>query len=187
MSSRSMSLFRRAEFQFWRCAEPRAVFEWQSFYLLKPLLRRLPKGDGHPVIVFPGFASSDRATQPVRSVISLGSPISANSKHSNADALFRILNGQKTEVEAARGRSLREAPPVPTSSIYSKTDGIVAWEGSIQENSSQAENIEVPASHLGIGVNPLVIMVLADRLAQSESNWQRYKRKGVGRWFFRIP
>ena len=251
----SMSLFRRAEFQFWRCAEPRAVLEWQSFYLLKPLLKRLPQGDGHPVIVFPGFASTDRSTKPlrnlltdlgydargwglganmmfdqhledemvamvkdisdtagtkvsligwslgglfareiakvcpdhVRGVISMGSPISAESKHTNANSLFRAFNGEQTDVERMRKSTLAEAPPVPTTSIYSKTDGIVAWEGSVQKQGPQTENIEVPASHLGIGVNPLVMVILADRLAQPEGQWQRFKRTGFGRLVYKAP
>lgn len=250
-----MSFFRRAEFQLWRCAEPRAVFEWQSFYLLKPLLKRLPHGDGHPVIVFPGFASTDRATKPlrnllidlgyeahgwglganvmfdqhledemvamvkdisdaagkkvsligwslgglfarevakvcpdqVRGVISMGSPISAEGKHSNATSLFRALNGEQTDIERVRKRSLAEAPPVPTTSIYSKTDGIVAWEGSVQKQGPQTENVEVPASHLGIGVNPLVMVILADRLAQAEGQWQRFKRNGFRRLIYKVP
>jgi len=65
----SLGLIRRAQFNFWRFAEPRAVFEWQSFYALRGLLKRLPKGDGHPVIVFPGFVSSDNATKPLRGLL----------------------------------------------------------------------------------------------------------------------
>ena len=69
-----------------------------------------------------------------------------------------------------------QAPPVPTTSIYSKTDGIVAWEASRQSTNDQVENVVVPASHLGIGVNPLVMSVIADRLTQTEQDWQPYKR-----------
>ena len=65
----SLGIVRRAQFKFWRNAEPRAIFEWQGFYALRPLLKRLPKGDGHSVIVFPGFVSNDRATKPLRRLL----------------------------------------------------------------------------------------------------------------------
>ena len=251
----SISRQRKAQFQFWKYAEGRAIFEFQSFYLLRPILCRLPGGDGHPVIVFPGFVGSDTSTAPmrrllddlgysthgwglgrnllvdgkrenqmrellrrvyqnegrkvslvgwslggvfareiakldpecVRSVITMGSPISGNSAHSNANDLFHSLNGNPSEARRERMSNLNQPPPVPTTSIYSKTDGIVAWEGSVQSDAPLIENIEVPASHLGMGVNPLVMYALADRLAQAEDNWQPFDRSGVKRLVFPDP
>ena len=40
----------------------------------------------------------------------------------------------------------------------------------------QTENIEVIASHIGIGVNPSAMWALADRLAQPEGQWQPFRR-----------
>ena len=119
--------------------------------------------------------------QVVRNVITLASPISGVPEHANVHAVFQAINGKASELEKVRREHLSEAPPVPTTSIYSKTDGIVAWEGSVQPAGSQTENIEVPASHLGIGVNPLVMMVLADRLAQSDENWTPFRLNSVTR------
>ena len=65
----ALNKLRQAQFKLFRLLEPRAVFEWQSHFLLRPLLKRLPKGDGHSVVVFPGFGSSDRATRPLRSLL----------------------------------------------------------------------------------------------------------------------
>lgn len=251
----SLSFLRRAQFRFWRYAEPRAIFEWQSFYALRPLLTKLPKGDGHAVIVFPGFGGSDRSTKPmrrlldslgyqshgwglgsnlffdenleaemvalvreiaeqsggkvsllgwslggvyarevakacpdiVRNVISMGSPISGRSRHSNAHALFHAVNGKPSDLEYGRRKHLKVAPPVPTTSIFSKTDGIVAWEGSVQEESALSESIQVPASHLGIGVNPLVMYILADRLRQTEASWKKFSISGARKLFFKKP
>ena len=51
-------------------AEPgRAMGELASFYALRPLLRALPKGDGHGVLVLPGFMASDASTAPLRSLL----------------------------------------------------------------------------------------------------------------------
>jgi len=59
----------RAPSPLWTLLEGRWVFEVASFYTLRPLLKRLPKGDGHPVIVFPGFMASSSSTRPIRSLL----------------------------------------------------------------------------------------------------------------------
>jgi hypothetical protein len=62
-------------------------------------------------------------------------------------------------------RRLRTAPPVPTTAIYSRTDGVVAWQACIQEGPGEhVENIEVQGSHCGLGWNAQVLEILADRL-----------------------
>ena len=67
---------------------------------------------------------------------------------------------------------LRECPPVPTTSIYSKTDGVVCWRGCVERKSSRSESIEVCASHLGMVTHPEVLRIVADRLAQPEGKWR---------------
>ena len=53
-------------------AEPsRALFELASFYALRPAMSLLPKGDGHGVLVLPGFMASDSSTRPMRSLLSV--------------------------------------------------------------------------------------------------------------------
>ena len=242
---------------FWTMLEGRAVFEFNSFYALRLLMKKLPKGDGHPVVVFPGFVASDYSTKPmrnllkdlgyktygwglgrnlkfnpqreadmqellervykehgrkitligwslggvfaremakynskiVRGVITLGSPISGDMKHSNASKLYEYLNGEASEDIKARLAKMGEAPPVPTTSIYTKTDGIVAWRGSVQKAGKkpyhQTENICVPASHVGLGVNPIVMYAIADRLAQAEGKWRPFDRSGMRSLVFR--
>src|ERR1700741_5153322 len=46
--------------------EVRGVWEFQAFLAAYPLLRRGPRGDGHPVLVLPGLAASDLSTRPLR-------------------------------------------------------------------------------------------------------------------------
>lgn len=46
--------------------EPRALAEWVHFRVQAPRLRGLPRGDGHAVLVLPGFGASDGATAPLR-------------------------------------------------------------------------------------------------------------------------
>jgi hypothetical protein len=74
---------------------------------------------------------------------------------------------------------------VPTTSIYSRTDGVVDWRCSLNEAEAHTENIEVNASHIGMGVNPLVLYAIADRLRQDPNQWQRFDARVAHRLFFR--
>ena len=69
----------------------------------------------------------------------------------------------------------REPVPVPTTAIYSRTDGIVRWHTCIDTVSPRHENVEVRGSHSGLGHNPTVLAVIADRLAQPEGRWRPFK------------
>lgn len=122
----------------------------------------------------------------VRSVISLGSPISSDRNHTHARALFERLNGKEPEpMRDGRFLDLETAPAVPTTSVYTKTDGIVHWHASIQAKGAHpSENIEVHASHCGLGVNPSVMVALADRLSQAEGEWKPFAPKFSQKWMF---
>jgi len=68
----------------------------------------------------------------------------------------------------------------------SRSDGIVAWRCSVNEPSPLTENIEVHASHVGMGMNPLALYAIADRLAQDPQAWQRFDLSGARRWFYKV-
>jgi hypothetical protein len=112
----------------------------------------------------------------VRSVITLGSPFAARSEDTNAAWLYRMLSGSRPPVDHLK---LAKQPlPVPSTSIYSKSDGVVPWRGCLQPRGATSENIEVAGvSHLGLGVNRDVLKVIVDRLAQPENGWQRFRRE----------
>ncbi len=115
----------------------------------------------------------------VRSVITLGTPFSGSPRSTNAWRVYELTSGRRVEHESGK-YDLPAAPPVPTTSLYSRTDGIVAWKGSIQapcKVNPNTENVEVLASHLGIGVNPAAWWVVADRLSQPEGQWKPFERK----------
>jgi pimeloyl-ACP methyl ester carboxylesterase len=117
----------------------------------------------------------------VRSVISIGSPFAGGPRSTNAWRLYEAVSGRKIDRETQNFK-LAEAPGVPTTSVYSKSDGIVAWQGSIQSpaaHNPQTENIEVLASHFGIGLNPSAWWAVADRLAQPEGQWQPFKKPSM--------
>ena len=77
---------------------------------------------------------------------------------------------------ASGGCCLATVPPVPTTSIYSVGDGVVAWQTCCHDRPTrQVQDVEVQASHLGMGWNPRVLRVVADRLAQSPGSWRPYQ------------
>jgi pimeloyl-ACP methyl ester carboxylesterase len=116
--------------------------------------------------------------QHVRSVVTLGSPFAGPPKSTNAWRLYELTSGR--DIEREHGQyDLPSAPPQPTTSIYSRTDGVVAWQGSIQRGDhAHVENIEVVASHFGMGLNPSAWWAVADRLAQPEGEWKPFDRHG---------
>jgi pimeloyl-ACP methyl ester carboxylesterase len=119
----------------------------------------------------------------VRSVITLGTPFAGSHKATNAWRVYQLTSGRDIERES-ENYDLPTAPPVPTSSIYSRTDGVVAWQASIQApglSNRSTENIEVLASHIGLGLNPSAWWAVADRLAQPEGQWQPFARQDKGR------
>jgi pimeloyl-ACP methyl ester carboxylesterase len=126
------------------------------------------------------------ASEDVRCVITLATPFTGNPRANNAWRIFELASGQSLDDLEAIER-VRETPPVPTTALFSRSDGIVAWPCCVQERSTQAESIEVTASHVGMGVNPAAWFAIADRLAQREGRWQPFHREGWRRWLFRDP
>jgi pimeloyl-ACP methyl ester carboxylesterase len=232
--------------------EARAPWEYAATLAARPLLSRLPRGDGHPVIVFPGLGASELSTRPMRRflgdrgyavhdwglghnrpraglmaecrrrvldlaarhdrkvslvgwslggvyarelakqlepqtrcVVTLGSPFSGHVRATNVARAYELFGGTTIEQDPERAARLRRSPPVPTTSIYSRSDGVVAWQCSLNDDEPHTENIEIPASHLGLGVNPLALVVLADRLRQDPARWQRFDPHPAQRWWFR--
>jgi len=232
--------------------EGRAPIEFFSLFAALPWLTRLPRGDGHPVMVFPGMAASDITTVPLRRylaslgyvtqawgqglnfgprpgvlercgddiraladkhgqpvsligwslgglyarelaklhptetrcVITLGTPFTGHPKATNAWRIYELLSRSKVG-DAELMAEIRKPPPVPTTSIFSRSDGIVSWRCSLNDPGPLVENIEVPASHVGMGTNPLVLYAVVDRLAQPIGQWRRFDVSGARRWFFR--
>jgi len=127
-----------------------------------------------------------RAPAQVRSVITLGSPFAGEPGASNAWRLYQLASGRSEDDPAARARR-KLPPPVPATAIFSRSDGIVAWQGCLEQRSATTENIEVEGSHCGLGHNPLVLYAIADRLAQPEGQWKPFQRDGLRRLIYPDP
>lgn len=111
----------------------------------------------------------------VRQVITIGTPFAGGSGDTHAGLVYRLLSGQKPDLDEAMRHQLMSAPNVPTTSIYSRTDGVVAWQACVQPGRRRdTENIEVQGSHCGLGWNAEVLEVVADRLKQARGKWRPY-------------
>jgi pimeloyl-ACP methyl ester carboxylesterase len=226
---------------------PRAAGELGAWAATLPLLRRAPRGDGHPVLVLPGFTGGDRSTRPlrwflrdrgyhvhgwrlglnlgptdrvvdglaarlealaerhgapmslvgwslggiyareiaravpdgVRSVITLGSPFRLTDRtDAHSGPLYDALSTFHSPRAEGRRPPERERPamPVPTTAIYTRTDGITPWLSCVDDAGDRCESIEVRGSHSGLGHNPAALVIVADRLAQPEGHWAPFRR-----------
>jgi len=228
----------------------RSLFEYtQSILLIIPLQYISPKGDGHPVVIFPGLGSNDESTrylrtflsnlgynvypwglgrnlgprqgldnltstvverireiskennnakvsligwslggiyvrelaksapELVRQVITLGTPFKGDPNATNVKVLYEFLSKDKSHYDPSIIESIAKKPNTPFTSIYSKTDGVVAWQSCLEIETNISENIEISgASHLGLGHNPICMHVIANRLSQPELKWKLYNK-----------
>ena len=229
-------------------AEIRAIGEFALGFASLPTLAMAPKGDGHTVLVLPGFLTSDSSTEflrnylrglglnavgwemgrnlggiyrmrdmlrakvaelreksgqrisvvgwslggvyardlalslpdMIRGIVTLGSPFSGDLRANNVGKLYDRVSGEQVDHAAIEDVvALAGDMPVPATSIYSRTDGIVSWRTSLMRETQKAENIEViGASHLGLGFNPAVLWAVADRLSQADGAFARFARRG---------
>jgi hypothetical protein len=219
-----------------------------AWALHAPIQQASPKGDGHPVLIFPGLGAADGSThyirnfiddlgyesfpwgmgrnlgprlgidemahrlkrlvhdiakdtgkqvsligwslggiyareaaklcpEDVRQVITLGTPFKelSGKGSTHAEKFYELLSNDKSHKDEKIIRQIEIPPPVPFTSIYSKTDGVVNWKSSIEKKDHWVENIEIPlASHLGLGHNPIVMYVIADRLSHTKEMWKPF-------------
>jgi pimeloyl-ACP methyl ester carboxylesterase len=153
---------------------------------LRELLTSIHETTGRKVSVIGwslgGVYARDLALQlphMVRSIITLASPFANDIRATNATKLYEALSGEGVDDIPEVREAIAGDMPVPATSIYSRTDGIVNWHTSLLRPSATAENIEVHlASHIGIGVNPAALWAVADRLAQPEGVFKHFDRSG---------
>ena len=230
--------------------EGRALLELGASLAAYPFLKRAPRGDGHPVLVIPGFMASDLSTRTlrrflqdldyrvhgwrlgrnegprpetvaamvarlhdlhqrygrnvslvgwslggvyarelarrfpseVRQVITLASPF-RDLEATNVPRFLRLPRGRHPREPEVSAR-LQQPLPVPMTAIFSRSDGIAAWQSCVAERGPLSESIEVASSHLGIGHHPVVLLTIADRLGQPEGGWKPFRPPRGWPWPF---
>jgi pimeloyl-ACP methyl ester carboxylesterase len=112
----------------------------------------------------------------VRQVITLASPFRMVPTDRSAASM---LSDRVAHRYSARWPAVEESakPPlqVPSTAVYTRTDGVCRWHTCIDVESPRHENVEVRGSHSGLGYNPAVIIVVSDRLAQPEGQWRPFR------------
>ncbi|MEL7429009.1 MAG: alpha/beta hydrolase [Pseudomonadota bacterium] len=120
-----------------------------------------------------------------RQVVTLGSPFTGDPRHTNAWKLYQMASGHKVDDrDRHMGGAISEAPSVPTTAIFSRTDGVCAWQNCMEEEAGHTENIEVKGSHCGLGHNPAAVYAIADRLAQRDGDWKTFQPSGLKKMLF---
>lgn len=115
----------------------------------------------------------------VRQVVTLATPFASLAGASHAGTLYRLLGGDTSQLTPEMQQRVRACPPVPTTSIYSKSDGLVSWRGCLEAPGERVQNVQVQASHLGMTTHPEVLRIVADRLAQPEGQWRPWRRRAA--------
>ncbi|MCA0143785.1 triacylglycerol lipase [Blastococcus sp. LR1] len=149
---------------------------------VRTLVERLADQHGTPVSIvgqsLGGIYArrlAERSPHLVRQVISLGSPFAGVPPRRKAAA------GSSMYQEYRKLRAVERVRPakplkVPSTSVYSRLDGVVDWRTCLQEEGPISENVAVHASHLGMGLDPAVLWIVADRLAQPVGGWRPFER-----------
>jgi pimeloyl-ACP methyl ester carboxylesterase len=114
----------------------------------------------------------------IRQVTTLGSPFGDREQYAEtpgARAYRRTAPGHAADRIHPDDAASRRPLPVPSTSVYSRWDGIVDWRSCLQPPGPRSENIEVRASHLGLGYHPAVLWIVADRLALPADSWEPFR------------
>jgi pimeloyl-ACP methyl ester carboxylesterase len=98
----------------------------------------------------------------IRQVITLGSPFGqGHEEASHASHFYNRLNPDEQQ-----DRADPAPPPVPTTAIYTKGDGVVNWRTSRQPGKNHhVHNIRVVGSHIGLNINAAAWYWIARKLA----------------------
>jgi pimeloyl-ACP methyl ester carboxylesterase len=98
-------------------------------------------------------------------VITMGSPVVGGPKYTLAAHAYRRRGFDLDAIEAAIHARNSKPLEKPVTAIYSRNDGVVAWQACIDRHCASVEHVEVSSTHLGLGFAPEVYEIIAQRLA----------------------
>ncbi len=134
-----------------------------------------------------------RLPEYVRQVVTLGSPFNLAHPKNVSEVeisgpilkLYERLNPDIATDALLNGEPVWELPPpVPSTSIYSESDGIAAWRYCIDPINPHTENLRITGSHTGMTHNPMIYYAIAERLAQAIDHWRPFEANWLHRLLF---
>ena len=109
----------------------------------------------------------------VRQLLVLASPIRLPTA-SPLEPVYRLLARWHSIDAAGSADELNAPPAVPVTAIYTKSDGIVAWQSCREVEGDCRESIAIRGAHGTMVRNLAAWRIIADRLAQPEGEWRPY-------------
>lgn len=110
----------------------------------------------------------------VRHLIVLTSPIHAPTASLLVPIYDLLSRWYSADAEALEAK-LNEPPTVPVTAIYTRSDGIIAWQSALESPGARRENIEVAGAHVTMARNFDAWRVIVDRLRLGEGAWRPYR------------
>lgn len=103
----------------------------------------------------------------VEALVTMGTPVAGGPRATSIGAWIERETGIRRQDMAALMQTRQRRPIVtPITAIYSKTDGVVAWQACIDELNPHVTHRAVNASHVGMGCNAMVFREVARALAE---------------------
>jgi pimeloyl-ACP methyl ester carboxylesterase len=113
----------------------------------------------------------------VRQLLVMASPIHLPTA-SPLEPVYKLLARWHSIDPDGSMDQLNTPPVVPVTAIYTKSDGVVAWQSCREIEGACRESIEIRGPHGTMVRNPTAWQIVADRLAQPEGEWRAYGDKG---------
>jgi alpha/beta hydrolase family protein len=98
-------------------------------------------------------------------VVTLGTPVVGGPKYTVFAKRFQNRGLDVDAIAAAIEIRNKISICTPVIAIYSRRDGVVAWQACIDSDGTNVEHVEVRTTHFGFGFSPDVYKIIAQRLA----------------------
>jgi pimeloyl-ACP methyl ester carboxylesterase len=143
----------------------------QSRSKLKRVVDDSIAAHGEPVVLvgwsLGGYIAREYAREhpgEVRRVVTLGSPVIGGPRYTATAEWYRLQGHDLVAMERAVADRYATPLRVPVTAIYSKRDGVVAWQACIDKWSPDVRHIEVSETHVGLGFAPRVLAIVAEEV-----------------------
>ena len=141
---------------------------------LQPVVQESIAAHGQSVVLvgwsLGGYIAREYAREhprEVRKVITLGSPVIGGPRYTATAEWYRSQGHDLAAMERAVADRYAVPLRVPVTAIYSKRDGVVAWQACIDKWSPQVRHVEVSETHVGLGFAPRVLAIVAEEIEQT--------------------